>query len=221
MAEKAVELAKLILAKIREKPWLAVFAATFGLFLVVGLNGSTGHTLSAGAAIPDTQVSASTVVSSGATPAPTLGDIFVHIAGEVRHPGVYVVPVGSRLFEAIALAGGFTAKSDQSSVNLVRPIVDGEQVLVLERVSGAANSSSVGVTGVRSPGASGLTQKVNLNQASLSQLDALPGIGPAIAQRIIDWRTANGPFRSIADLNKVSGIGEKLISGLRDSVIIP
>lgn len=218
MAEKLTDWVKLGSAKLREKPWLFVFAATFVLFLVVGLSGSAGRSMSVG----DSSVqSANPLPSAGlASPAPSSSKFFVHLVGEVKNPGVYLLPSGSRLFEAVALAGGFTSNADQSSVNLVRPLIDGEQILVLERATAKGLLSPQGSSGGLTS-ASGSALKINLNQATANQLDSLPGIGPAIAQRILDWRTANGAFRSISDLSKISGIGEKLIAKIRDSVYVP
>jgi competence protein ComEA len=100
--------------------------------------------------------------------------------------------------------------------------MDGEQILVLEKTVAVTNGATGGAGALTGPiGAGGRSAKVNLNQATVAQLDTLPGIGPAIAQRIVDWRTANGPFRSLSDLTKISGIGEKLVSGIRDAVVLP
>lgn len=220
MAQKAFELAKLALAKIRQKPWLVVFAATFAVFLAVGLSGTGGKDLAYENSAGSTATAS--IESAPATPSPVQAQFFIHLAGEIKKPGVYLLPAGSRLFEAIALAGGFSARADQSSVNLVRPIMDGEQILVLGKTVGVTNGVTGGASSLTGPiGAGGRSAKINLNQATVAQLDTLPGIGPAIAQRIVDWRTANGPFRSLSDLTKISGIGEKLVSGIRDAVVLP
>lgn len=133
--------------------------------------------------------------------------IFVHVTGEVQHPGVYMLPLGSRLFEAVALAGGFRKKADQSSVNLARILSDGEQLAVSStgqnRTTDAGSSASSGV---------------NLNRATAEQLESLPGVGPKLAGRIIDWRTANGGFAHVADLLEVGGIGDKLYASIKPMV---
>ena len=133
--------------------------------------------------------------------------IYVHVTGEVQHPGVYMLPIGSRLFEAVALAGGFRKKADQSSVNLARVLTDGEQLAVLATGQNrAADSGSAGTSGV------------NLNRATAEQLESLPGVGPKLAGRIIDWRTANGGFAHVADLLEVGGIGDKLYAAIKPMV---
>jgi competence protein ComEA len=126
---------------------------------------------------------------------------FVHLAGQVRKPGVYAITAGMRLFEVLALAGGFTKSADRESVNLARVVVDGEQVFI-------------GGTGDQKPN-DGL---VHLNQATATELDSLPGIGPTLASRIIDWRETNGSFQNVGDLRKVAGIGDKLFRGVKGLV---
>jgi competence protein ComEA len=126
---------------------------------------------------------------------------YVHISGAIANPGVYPITPGMRLFEVIAIAGGFSSKADQSSVNLARVVTDGEQILI---ASGGVTQKSDGL--------------VSLNRASSSDLDKLPGIGPTLAARIIDWREANNGFQAIEDLRKVGGIGDKLFAGLKKLV---
>ncbi len=220
MAEKAFEFAKLAWLKVREKPWLVVFAITFVIFLVVGL----GNTKSLSGSSTVTAPAAEASDESSAVPSELASaqKLFIQVVGAVEKPGVYVLPVKARVYEAIALAGGFTKSADQASVNLVRELVDGEQILVLEIYLDQASATGIG--GIVVPNSSGRAPaqpKINLNRAGLSELDTLPGVGPALAQRIVDWRTANGPFKKIADLTKVSGIGEKLIAILKDLVVIP
>lgn len=128
---------------------------------------------------------------------------FVHISGAVLNPGVYPISLGMRLFEVIALAGGFTKQADQDSVNLARTLTDGEQVVV------SGSSSKVISQGL-----------LNLNRATVSELDKLPGLGPTLAARIIDWREANHGFQTVEDLRKVGGIGDKLFAGLRKLVTL-
>ncbi|MEY4981184.1 MAG: hypothetical protein RL174_522, partial [Actinomycetota bacterium] len=129
--------------------------------------------------------------------------VYVHVVGEVEHPGIYALESGSRLVEAIAQAGGFTRKADQSSVNLARMLTDGEQIFVLK-----PGSSSVGAASQLGPGSSfGATSPerlVSLNRGSQAELEELPGVGPTLAQRIIDWRTANGGFKNKVDLQSVA-----------------
>jgi competence protein ComEA len=133
--------------------------------------------------------------------------IYVHVIGEVQHPGVYMLPIGARFFEAVALAGGFRKKADQSSVNLARVLTDGEQLAVLAAGQlRPADSGSAGSSGV------------NLNRATAEQLESLPGVGPKLAGRIIDWRTANGGFAHVADLLEVGGIGDKLYAAIKPMV---
>jgi competence protein ComEA len=143
-------------------------------------------------------------------------DIFVHVTGAVAKPGVYAAEVGSRVFDIVAMAGGFTKKADQASVNLARLVSDGEQLLVFERASEAKSASTSSNTSVGSMAGT----LVSLNRATLSELEQLPGVGPTLAQRIIDWRSANGGFKSLEDLLEVGGIGDKLFAGIQGKVAL-
>jgi len=134
--------------------------------------------------------------------------IYVDVAGEVRKPGIYQLDSGARVFDVVLLAGGFTSKANQSSVNLARTLTDGEQLIV-------ANKSQQGFGSASSNPASML---ISLNQASESELEQLPGVGPALAGRMIDWRSANGGFKTKEDLLNVAGIGDKLFAQIKDKV---
>jgi competence protein ComEA len=134
--------------------------------------------------------------------------LYVHVVGEVLSPGMYQLPIGARLVDAVFAAGGLTEEADNASVNLARELTDGEQIIVF---SISQDGESPGTT------SSGL---ISLNRAGDKELEELPGIGPALAGRIIAWREANGGFKSVQDLLKVSGIGESLLSGVIDLVTL-
>lgn len=131
--------------------------------------------------------------------------IFVHIAGNVKNPGIYQLDSGARVFDVVLLAGGFTKKANQSSVNLARAVTDGEQILI-----GSGNPSQQAAS----------QSFISLNQSSSSTLEDLPGVGPALAGRIVDWREANGGFKTKEDLLNVAGIGEKLFSSIKELVTL-
>ena len=144
--------------------------------------------------------------------------VLVHVAGAVRRPGLVELPPGARVAEALEAAGGVTRSGNPASVNLARPVVDGEQVVVARR--GAAVAPLPFAT---SPGAGtgpGGTGPIDLNTATMEQLDGLPGIGPVLAERILDWRTANGRFSVVDELGEVSGIGEATLADLRPLVTV-
>ncbi|MDQ1203690.1 ComEA family DNA-binding protein [Microbacterium sp. SORGH_AS_0862] len=146
------------------------------------------------------------------TAAADVSEVYVHVSGAVAAPGLYVLASGSRVADAISAAGGFGENADTAAVNLARPLSDGEQLVVLE----VGQAPPAGAGGGESAGGG----PINLNTAGVEQLDELPRIGPAIAQRIVDWREQNGPFTSVDDLLGVAGIGEKMLSGLRDLVTV-
>jgi competence protein ComEA len=135
------------------------------------------------------------------------GPVVVDVVGAVRHPGVYRLPAGSRARDAVRRAGGPTRRADLGSVNLATRLADGEQVRVPQRAPLAAVSAGQETS---APPAI-----VHLNSASADQLDALDGIGPALAQRIVDYRGAHGGFGSIDELDEVSGIGPVRLESLR------
>ena len=134
--------------------------------------------------------------------------LYVHVVGEVISPGMYQLPIGARLVDAVFAAGGLTDKADNASVNLARELADGEQIIVFS-ISQDGEPSGTSASGL-----------VSLNRASDKELEELPGIGPALSGRIIAWREANGGFKSVQDLLKVSGIGESLLSGVIDLVTL-
>ena len=153
-------------------------------------------------------------VTIAKTPAATTGaatELYAHVSGAVRDPGLYVLPDGSRVVDAVAAAGGFAKGAGRDGVNLARPLSDGEQLVVPKKGEQATAAPGSGAVG---------GGKLNLNTADQAALEELPGIGPALAQRIIAWRDENGRFTSIDDLLAVSGIGDKLLAGLRDAVTV-
>jgi competence protein ComEA len=135
--------------------------------------------------------------------------VVVDVAGAVRRAGLYRLPHGSRIADAIARAGGATPRAELDLVNLAAPLADGEQVLVPARGASQAGAGA----------APGPTAPVDLNSATAEQLDALPGIGPVTAQKIVDYRQAHGPFTSVDDLDAIPGIGPARIENLRGLVI--
>lgn len=141
--------------------------------------------------------------------------VFVHVLGEVKKPGVIELTAGERVQQAIEKAGGVTDKASLVGVNLAREVIDGEQILVPAE---GEQSEQPGPSGTAAPDAGG---QVNLNSADAAALETLPRIGPALAARIIEWRDANGGFRSVDDLMNVSGIGPKVFAELRDLVTAP
>jgi competence protein ComEA len=145
------------------------------------------------------------------------GRVFVHVAGAVRRPGVYTLRAGARVAEAVEKAGGARPTGDLSAVNLAAKLEDGRQVLVPRRAPPIATGAA-GTTGTAPPGVP--TAPVNLNTATLEQLDTLDGVGPATAQKILSYREEHGGFSSIEELGQVSGIGEKRMAALRDHVTV-
>jgi competence protein ComEA len=142
--------------------------------------------------------------------------LVVDVAGAVRRPGLYRLAQGSRVADAVARAGGATGKAALDGVNLAAPLADGEQVVVPARVPGAGSASATAAAGGSAPGAG----PVSLSTATAEQLDALPGIGPVTAQKIVDYRTQHGAFHSVDELDAVSGIGPAKLDQLR-SLVVP
>lgn len=159
------------------------------------------------------------------------GQVVVHVAGAVASPGVVTLDEGARVADAIDAAGGLAQEADPDQLNLARPLTDGEQVRVprvgedasaWQGTSGQAGASAGGGGGGQAPGAAGPAPSgsVNLNTADAAELETLPGIGPALAQRIIDYRAEHGAFTSVDELTAVSGIGSARLEALRDLVSV-
>jgi competence protein ComEA len=146
----------------------------------------------------------------------TIPLIFVQVAGAVRRPGVYQVPAETRVFQAVLQAGGFTEEADQQAVPLAARLSDGCKVVVPRL--GESGSEPVLSSGPAGGGTGSAGGPVSLNSATLEQLDALPGIGPALAQQIISYRETQGPFTSIEQLTEVPGIGPAKLEQLRPLV---
>lgn len=154
--------------------------------------------------------------SAGASPlGVTRAEVIVHVAGAVARPGVYSMPGGSRVGDAVAKAGGPLRKAVLDGLNLARPLTDGEQVVVPDRAAAAAAAGAPAAPATPgSPAGAAPTATVNLNTATLADLETLPGIGPVLAQAIIDYRDSVGGFKEVGELRDVSGIGEKTFQAL-------
>jgi len=146
----------------------------------------------------------------------------VHVAGEVKNPGVYTLPNGARMIDAVTAAGGATARADLEVINLATPLIDSSQIYVPARGVAARPTFArpqPGINGVASsPDVAGVSGVVNINRASVTELDSLPGVGPSTAQAIVNYRTANGPFGSVEDLLNVKGIGPAKFEAMRKLV---
>jgi competence protein ComEA len=154
-----------------------------------------------------------------ATPAITVADdgggtdarVVVHVAGAVHAAGVYRLRAGARVSDAVERAGGATRRADLSQVNLAAKVEDGRQILVPRRIAASAAAAPAAAPGQPAV-------PVNLNTATLEQLDALSGIGPVTAQKILDYRDEHGGFGSVDELGEVPGIGDVRLASLRDQV---
>jgi competence protein ComEA len=184
---------------------LGLGAAIVVLLLALTVTVMIGILRASGASV-DTVSIADRPVADAEAPA----SVFVHVSGAVAAPGLYVLADGARVVDAVAAAGGFAEGADEAAVNLARPVGDGEQLHVPAEGDGADAGAPAGVGDGR----------VNLNTADASQLDTLPRIGPAMAERIIGWRETNGRFTSVEDLLAVPGIGDKMLETLRDLVTV-
>jgi competence protein ComEA len=183
----------------------AVIVAAAGLWYVRSLPKPVRIEASAGAAA---RAGPASVGPSAALP-----PLVVDVAGWVRHPGVYQLQTGDRIIDALQAAGGAKPGADLRPLNLAALLQDAQQVLVPRRGSGGPAAGG----GASAGGPGG---KINLNTATLDQLESLPGIGEVIGQRILDYRQQHGPFHSVDDLLNVSGIGPSHLADVKDLVAV-
>ena len=222
--------------------WRAAAAGALALALVGGAVAVRAASVRAGAAVtlpvpaPEgTPASLSTAApaadaSEGASAGPSAGSaagpqapatgqplVVVHVIGAVHHEGLERMPAGSRVADAIDAAGGATSSADLDAVNLARVLVDGEQVVVPRKGQGTPGAGSSGQGAPTGGPQAGATTVVDLNTADAATLDGLPGVGPVLAGRIVDYR-AEHPFTSVEQLEDVPGIGPAMMTRLRDLV---
>jgi competence protein ComEA len=184
--------------------------AIVGALLLVGALFVAGRYLAgAGAA----EVPASREPVSGELRAEPTPRLVVHVVGAVRRPGLYRLPQGARIADALRRAGGATRRADVSLVNLAAPVSDGTQVVVPRRVSA---TEAPGGDAAAAEGLAG--GPVHLNTATVEELDELPGVGPVTAQKIVEWREQHGAFSSVDDLDAIPGIGPARLEQLRELV---
>lgn len=184
-------------------PGVVIVVALGGLAVTIGI--SAVSSLNQSTTVPEditTPHNSDSVISIESAP------VYVHIVGAVVSPGLYELADNARVIDAVMAAGGFLGEPADCSVNLARLVTDGEQIVVHSREQGCSASAG------NSEG------KISLNRGSESDFDSLPGIGPTLAERIVTWRESSGPFTSIEQLNEVSGIGDKLFAGIKDSLTL-
>lgn len=192
----------------------------------VGAEGETSGASTGGSPFASGGATSGGAVSGVGSP--SSAEVTVHVVGQVERPGVVTLPAGSRVGAALDEAGGTTSRADLTGVNLARPLVDGEQVVVprpgetVTAAPGAPGASGApagapAAGGGAAPGTGGL---VDLNTADLATLETLPGVGPVLAQRIVDWRTEHGRFTAVEELGEVSGIGDKIYAQLSPKVTV-
>lgn len=174
--------------------------------------GSGAH--SSGAPPSDAGPSDSSAVATASGSA-----VVVDVGGKVRHPGLYRLPAGSRVDDAVRAAGGSLPRVDLTSLNLAARVVDGQQILV-GATPPAVPAGAGGTGGSTATAGAASSAPVDLNTASPDQLQALPGVGPVLAQHIVDWRTAHGTFTSVGQLDDVPGIGTVKFAALRSLVTV-
>ena len=163
-----------------------------------------------------------TITTPTPRPSPTIASVVVDVRGAVNKPGVYTLPAGSRVQDVLALAGDALNNADLRPLNLARKLNDGEQIYVAlvgeatpippPALSSKSTTSRTPTKAVQGP--------ININTATVEELDSLPGIGPSIAQRIIDYRTQTGNFKKIEDLKDVRGIGDALFDQVKESITV-
>ena len=188
----------------------AIVLVLMGLGIAVlvsafGVHGTTRSIAPPAASAAPGATGAARASSTGAT-------IYVHILGAVAKPGLYLLTDGDRAVDLIAASGGFSDTADRSGLNLARPLVDGEQIVVPNMGEAPAAGAA--------PGPATAGGRVNINTADETMLETLPRVGPAMAKRIIDWRTKNGRFTALEDLMSVTGVGEKTFESFKDLVTL-
>ncbi|MGH3936844.1 MAG: ComEA family DNA-binding protein [Pseudonocardiaceae bacterium] len=162
---------------------------------------------------PDLPLITAAAAPASSAPPPTVPEVVVSVAGRVARPGLVRLPDGTRVADALAAAGGALPGTDLMGLNIARRLSDGEQLLV-----GVAPPPGQPMDGAAPGTPSGTSRKIDLNTATLEQLDVLPGVGPVTAQRILDWRAAHGRFTSVNQLREVTGIGQARLAQLKDLV---
>jgi competence protein ComEA len=199
---------------------LVAYAAFAILVVAVGVRFMhRGQAAAAPVGAPVASASAQRPASDGVSVArPAATRSVVHVAGAVRRPGVYRLPAGARVQDAVERAGGARPGGDVNAINLAAKVADGQQIFVPSR--GRSGGSAAAAAPAGGGGAAGAAPgpPISLNSATAEQLDTLDGVGPATAQKIIAWRTQHGGFRSVADLGQVPGIGPKKLAALKDKV---
>jgi competence protein ComEA len=188
---------------------LAVGSATIAGLAIVVIAIIASSITSVGKTVDIPQDLTASPIAGVNQPQYTLGSVLVHVIGEVNSPGIYELESGSRVIDAVMSAGGLLMSAAECGVNLAREVKDGEQLFI------PSQDQNCMVNGSSDQGGT-----LSLNSATAEQFDSLPGIGPTLADRIVQWRNSNSGFASIDQLNEVSGIGDKLFAGIRDLVTL-
>ncbi len=214
-----------------DRPRLVLYVALGLLVCFLGARYLRSQAAAPGAGAP-VAAQPATTPAPGARATPTVrleradgGQVVVHVAGAVRRPGLYRLPAGARVDDALRRAGGPARRADLTAVNLAAKLEDGRQILVPRRppAARAAGGGAGTIGGGSAPAASGQAEPaapINLNTATLEQLDTLDGVGPGIAQRILDYREQHGGFTRVEELAEVPGIGAKRLATLTPLVTV-
>jgi len=217
-----------------QRKWIS---ALLVLFLVLGYNGVSGWLASRGESLlPEAaaiEASDPEADSQPAAPSPEPAaeghatetpptEVWVHVCGEVAQPGLYRLPDGGRVNDAVLAAGGFTSKADTTSVNLAAAVADGQQLVIWQKGAGGAPAAGAvkppAPSAAKGGGALPGTLPVSINQGSREALMLLDGIGEKTAQKIIDYREAQGGFKTLEELKNVPGIGDKRFDQIKNDI---
>lgn len=200
----------------RPRPWLLLIALVVLALVIAGVVWWRGQARPVRQPLevvaPGSPVALPGAAEPSDVPGGASGRVMVDVAGKVARPGVVTLRSGSRVAEAITAAGGLLPGTSTAGVNLARKVNDGEQIVVGTPLTSASSVPSAPTGGDAGSG----QDTLDLNTATPEQLDELPRIGPATAAKIVDFRTAHGPFRSVDQLLDVPGIGEATLAGIRD-----
>ena len=194
---------------LKENKHICVLAVVVVAIITAFLFGSNGESFEVNS---ETHESTEGVEESNEIEKTSDQDLYVDISGEVKKPGVYKVKNGSRIFEVIEKAGGLTKKADTSTINQAEKVTDGQKIVISRE--GETVSTQQVTSGINSSGA------ISINDGSSEELQTIPGVGPATAEKIIAYRTSNGGFKTLEELKNVNGIGDKTFEKMKNYICL-